>query len=349
MIKRNSSTPLYVQLADLLRKKIATGEIKIGDKLPSESEMIKEYNLGRLTVRDALSILANEGLIEKHHGKGTFCKAEYNAPKYRIDVILNLKDMYFVHHYLHAICGEFEESDVSVVLHDSKDCDNTIASHLEKILSIGTSGIILEPSSYADKASKELTDILNKLVQNNVPYIMIDKIYSNFETSYVIMNEVESGRIAANYFKTLGHKKLCMITNEKNSDSYLRLKGFKEELKNEPAIINYSNNLKDDIKNLLETQKDVTGIFCYNDSVAKDLVKSLQKLKVKVPDDISVMSVDDTVIASALSLTSVVHQKENLGKTAAKALMDIILKSKKWPYKKIFEPSINIRKSCKQI
>jgi len=349
MINRNSHTPLYVQLADHLRNKILKGEIKVGDKLPSESEMIKEYSLGRLTIRDALSVLANEGLIEKHHGKGTFCKAEYNTPKYRVDVILNLKDMYFVHHYLHAICTEFEDKDVSVILHDSKDCDMTITSHIEKILSVGTNGIILQPSSGAKEAPNDMTDAFKKLMQNNIPYIMIDNIYKGSETSYVIMNEIESGRIVANYFKTLGHKKLCMITCDGNSDSDLRLKGFKEELKTEPAIINYGKNLKDDIQFLLNTQKEITGIFCYNDSVAKDLYKVFESLNISIPEDMSVIGVDDTVIASALSLTSVVHPKKYLAKDAAKALMKIIKGEDNWPYKKIFEPSLNIRKSCKQI
>ena len=49
--------------------------IKPGDKLLSESEMIQQYQLGRLTIREALALLANEGLIEKHHGKGTYYKS----------------------------------------------------------------------------------------------------------------------------------------------------------------------------------------------------------------------------------------------------------------------------------
>ena len=49
--------------------------IKPGDKLLSESEMIQQYQLGRLTIREALALLANEGLIEKHHGKRTYYKS----------------------------------------------------------------------------------------------------------------------------------------------------------------------------------------------------------------------------------------------------------------------------------
>ena len=75
MINRNSHIPLYIQLSDLIRKQIEQGMIKPGDKLLSESEMIQQYQLGRLTIREALALLANEGLIEKHHGKGTYYKS----------------------------------------------------------------------------------------------------------------------------------------------------------------------------------------------------------------------------------------------------------------------------------
>ncbi|MBR3932957.1 MAG: substrate-binding domain-containing protein [Clostridia bacterium] len=349
MIKRNSQTPLYVQLANLLRQKIALGEISVGDKLPSESEMIKEYSLGRLTIRDALSILANEGLIEKHHGKGTFCKACVSEPRYRVDVLLNLKDMYFVHHYLQAICGELEKSDVSVVLHDTKNDTQKICNCLEKIDSEGTSGVIFQPASCGGMAPDNFLNVLEKFNKKNVPYIMIDSVYENATPSFVIMNEIESGKIAANYLKSLGHKKLCMITKEGNSDSDLRLKGFKEEFESEIYVINHSGNLENDITKMIKENENITGIFCYNDSVAKDLYKVFENRGISVPEDMSVIGVDDTVIASALSLTSVVHPKKHLAKDAAKALMQIIKGKETWPYKKIFEPSLKIRKSCKKI
>ena len=75
MINRTSGMPLYIQLADKIRQEIREGKINPGDKLMSESEMVKYYQIGRLTIREALSVLVNEGLLIKHHGKGTFCAA----------------------------------------------------------------------------------------------------------------------------------------------------------------------------------------------------------------------------------------------------------------------------------
>lgn len=351
MLNRKSHTPLYIQLADHLRKQIITGAIKVGDKLPSETEMIKEYKLGRLTIRDALSVLLNEGLIEKHHGKGTFCKACINTPKYRIDVLLNLTDMYFVPHYLHAICDALEQEDVNIVLNDTKNDEHAICACLERVLSEGSDGVIFQPTFEAKKAGDRLCELLSNLVANGIPYIMIDSLYENVPQSYAVVNEENSGAIAANYLKSLGHKMLCMIEVDGHHDSVLRKKGFCNALENEPYIITYNNDLKNALAEMIKKHPDITGIFCYNDIIAQKCYKALLELNVRIGEDISVVSVDDTVIASTLtpSLTSVVHPKKHLARSAAEAILAIISGKSDWPFTKTFEPSLNIRKSCKPI
>ncbi len=64
--------PLYYQLEHMLREKIAAGAYAPGDRLPTESELIEQYNVSRITVRQALATLADEGLIERRQGRGTF-------------------------------------------------------------------------------------------------------------------------------------------------------------------------------------------------------------------------------------------------------------------------------------
>lgn len=63
----------YVSLMEELKNKILSGEIRPGEKLPSENELAQEYGISRHTVRKALAILANDGYITTEHGKGTFC------------------------------------------------------------------------------------------------------------------------------------------------------------------------------------------------------------------------------------------------------------------------------------
>ena len=65
-------TPLYHQLKQALRDEIERGAYKPGDRLPSEPELIRQYGISRITVRQALDELESEGLIVRRHGKGTY-------------------------------------------------------------------------------------------------------------------------------------------------------------------------------------------------------------------------------------------------------------------------------------
>jgi GntR family transcriptional regulator len=71
----NKRIPLYYQLENLLREKIVSGELEPGDKLPTELELIEQYGVSRITVRQALQALADEGLIERKQGRGTVVTA----------------------------------------------------------------------------------------------------------------------------------------------------------------------------------------------------------------------------------------------------------------------------------
>jgi GntR family transcriptional regulator len=67
-------TPLYVQLADLLREQIMSGTLSPDTALPSELDLMQTYNVSRTTVRQALTLLADDDVIIKVQGKGSFVR-----------------------------------------------------------------------------------------------------------------------------------------------------------------------------------------------------------------------------------------------------------------------------------
>ena len=71
----DSSVPLYYQLATILRENIISGRYDIGDKFPTEADLVKMYAVSRATVRGALQNLKDEGLIRREAGRGTFVSA----------------------------------------------------------------------------------------------------------------------------------------------------------------------------------------------------------------------------------------------------------------------------------
>lgn len=72
MIDKSSYKPLYIQVKDYLLEKIRSGELKVGEQLPTERELMNTMHVGRATVRSALSELEHEGRVIKRHGIGTF-------------------------------------------------------------------------------------------------------------------------------------------------------------------------------------------------------------------------------------------------------------------------------------
>jgi|SRR5699024_529473 len=71
-LDRNSSMPLYEQLKNIIQKKIETNEYTDKFQLPSEREFEQQYKVSRITVRQAITLAENEGLVKRVHGLGTF-------------------------------------------------------------------------------------------------------------------------------------------------------------------------------------------------------------------------------------------------------------------------------------
>lgn len=67
-----SHVPVYEQVAAILRGQIASGELASLDRLPSESALAQTYEVGRDTVRHAVAVLRDEGLVFTVPQRGTF-------------------------------------------------------------------------------------------------------------------------------------------------------------------------------------------------------------------------------------------------------------------------------------
>ncbi|MFN2217877.1 MAG: GntR family transcriptional regulator [Anaerolineae bacterium] len=73
-IDRDSFEPLYYQLANILRRQIATGILLPGDRVPSETQLCEQYEVSPMTARRALMVLLDEELATAAPGRGTFVK-----------------------------------------------------------------------------------------------------------------------------------------------------------------------------------------------------------------------------------------------------------------------------------
>jgi GntR family transcriptional regulator len=71
----SDAAPRYLQIADLMRQRIARGQWPLGEKLPSLEALVEEFGVARVTVRQAMELLARDGLVSPQQGRGTFVTA----------------------------------------------------------------------------------------------------------------------------------------------------------------------------------------------------------------------------------------------------------------------------------
>ena len=73
-IDRQSYEPAYIQLVNILKQHVSSGIMRPGDRLPSESQLCRQYQVSPMTVRRAINILSDQGIVDTVQGRGTFVK-----------------------------------------------------------------------------------------------------------------------------------------------------------------------------------------------------------------------------------------------------------------------------------
>ncbi len=93
MLDKLSPIPLYHQLASWLEARIADSTFRVGEKMPSETQLARQFGLNRNTVRHAIASLVQKGLVERQRGMGTFVKRKVLlVPVHRLDRITSFVD-----------------------------------------------------------------------------------------------------------------------------------------------------------------------------------------------------------------------------------------------------------------
>ena len=93
LLDSHSFVPLYHQLAQILREQIHSGRFSSGAELPSERELMQQYQISRNTVRQALDLLDREGLIKRTLGSGTRVSAFPSTFQYHLDTFYENRDL----------------------------------------------------------------------------------------------------------------------------------------------------------------------------------------------------------------------------------------------------------------
>ncbi|MEM6620147.1 MAG: winged helix-turn-helix domain-containing protein, partial [Pseudomonadota bacterium] len=91
---RRQAVPLHAEVAEVLRHQILSGDLPAGTKLPALSTLTEELGVARMTIVQAMNALEDEGLIEKHSGRGTFVRPVKLPDRHRMHLRAELDQIY---------------------------------------------------------------------------------------------------------------------------------------------------------------------------------------------------------------------------------------------------------------
>lgn len=354
MVDRNSFEPLYRQIKRDIEEQILEGNIKIGDKLMSETEMLKHYNCGRTTIRNALSELVMSGCLRKEQGFGTFCVAipKRDMPR-NIDVFLNTADTYFIPYFLSGISRVLNERKCNLILHDTLDSMETIAQSLSQVVERGTDGIIIQPYTGPEEISESCRLAISQCTEMEIPLITIDGKFKGIDTACIMNNDNRGGLMATEYLIQMGHKNILGIFRNRYKDSSFRAAGYQEAMNQvgyKTHILDADATTEDDWIRYIN-QESITAIVCYNDLLAVECYHALNRAGISIGEDVSVVGYDNTELSntSLPKITSVTHPKDIMGEQAASFLLDWLDGRVAPPYHFMFQPELIKRDSVRDI
>ncbi|MBR4670240.1 MAG: GntR family transcriptional regulator [Butyrivibrio sp.] len=358
--KRDRSGSLkYNQIEEELKALILEEKIKPGEKMPSENVLSKQYGVSRQTVRKAISDLVNEGFVYAVQGSGTYCSdaSRFKKDSKDIAVVMTYLSDYIFPKVISGIDSVLSENGYSIVLKNTNNSRTREIKCLEELIEKNIDGIIVEPSkSNVFCKHKYLYDKLDKY---GIPYIFIQGAYSVMEDKpHVIMDDEKGAYLLTGYLISQGHKNIIGVFKSDDTQGQNRHKGYAKALAKagltydpenviwfyteDRAVHPYTN-----LQKMIKSGKKVDAIVAYNDQIAFHLIKAIRELGLKVPQDISITGYDNSQPAANtdITLTTIVHPQQELGKIAAQMLLKMI-RGEEVEKRIVVEPELVIGNSC---
>lgn len=357
MINKDGNLPKYVQIFEYFKALIESGDIAFGDKILSESEIVLKFKVSRHTVRQALMQLERENYIYKEQGRGAFCRYKKTRDgKKNIAVLTTYISNYIFPPIISGIEEVLSSLGYTLTLFNTNNEKQKEGEYLSKIIDSDTVGLIIEPTKSALVNTN--LNLYKELDKKKLPYIMINAKYDEINPAYVVMDDVEGGYILTKYLIQMGHKNIAGIF--KNDD----IQGVNRRLGYIKAMLEFNLDIQNEyfgnygtgeeaflpyefVNNLLRRDNRPSAIVCYNDQIAFYVLQAARDAGLSVPTDISIVGYDDFDIATAteLKLTTVGHPKSEMGKRAARLLINMIEKEDEKPCY-MYKPELIVRNSA---
>ena len=329
----------YLGIVNWAKDVIREKNMSAGDRFFSETELCGIHQVSRQTVRQALAYMERQGILSRKQGSGSFIQSPNAVSAEKNSHLVGIVSTYFSDYIFPSIVTGIERvltnNNVSMQLMITSNQVAEEARALEKMLAQNVGGLIIEPSKSA--LPNPNIAFYNEIRARDIPIVFFNAKYTWSGNPLVAMDDYAAGHIATEHLISLGHEKITGIFVFDNMQGHKRYQGFMNSLIEHNILMpekrvfwfpageqaSLFSNTNTVLSSLLE---DSTAVVCYNDSLAVDLLGFCKNQGRNVPDDLSIVGIDDSNLARICEtpLTSVQHPKQQLGETAATILLDMM-------------------------
>ncbi len=331
--------PLYLQLADYLRRQIDTDAWQPNTRLPPGADLAAQCAVSRGTVRQAMDLLVNQGLLQRIPGKGTFVTLPTPHASSRLIGMVVLGDS-LTTDILRGAESVLRHSGYSLIFCHSEGDLKLEQAQIERLQHEGVGGLILFPVAAAGESA-----ILTHMLRPHLPVVIIDRRLPHVPASHVVAHNSGGAYQAVKHLVALGHQRIaCVSLPERPSSIEERIRGYEQALRDErllplatvslaigkhtaqDSVPRYTPEELAPIDQLLAVHEPPTALFCVNDFIALGVMQHLLARGVRIPQDLAIPGFDDIALAPYMPvpLTTMAQPKYEIGAHAAQLLLDHI-------------------------
>ncbi len=333
----NGATPKYRQILDDLKGSIASGKYAVGQRLPSEHELVKTFGTSRVTVNRALRELQLSGLIERRAGSGSYVSPS-STKGYTFGLLIPELGRTEIFEPICRGMAEAKEAGHHALLWgkslaDSGNDGEDVESLCRQLTSKKVSGVFFAPLELAPEKDLINRTIAERFERAGIAIVLLDRDLVPYpkrsQYDLVGIDNRRAGYVITEHLIESGAKRPVFVCRPGSAPTVdARIAGFRE------ALLDYGLEFKPNLvrrmdpwdvalmqKMVKETRPD--GIVCANDFTAAQVMRSLHELKIPVPEKIRMAAIDDVKYASLLPvpLTTIHQPCAEIGATAIETMV----------------------------
>ena len=326
-LRELSMADKYLQIAYKMESDLRRMRADGISRLPTEESFCEKYSCSRQTIRSALNVLVEKGLIIKKRGSGSYIADDSAKLNNKVVFITSDKFEYVKPEFISGLKSALKEQKYNLVCYGTDSSFDKEKEILCEVLSILPAAVIIEPS--ANVIPNPNIALIEEISHKGIPVIYLYSSYPSPADSVCIKEDNLNGAYKLlSHLKERGHEKICSIFRCDDTRGLERYKGYIEACKELGLKFDEHNAFffteRDRSKIIKGDEKILTAFIneivpkcsaavCHNDEVAYRLINLLEKRGISVPKDLAVVSFENSYYSSdKADITSLGHSDKEL-------------------------------------